>query len=232
MNYTIIMMVVLVGLCGAVHPNEQQALPIQPLVQQQVTSGNNGLELRGCIKIENNRLDKVPEYRIYYQGREQRSNNEGLFSLPIEDRNIGKYSLVICKTIDQQFEQNNTIAHYGVIPDKEYRYFTFQRGPNRQWLAQEKRLTKKQFVIPAHAIVALIDPKCVDRLDPWDMNLADNVIKLPAIVLKKDIDQKKLMRYSAKSMLYSLDSRPFHDTQRFERKGIQNNPKVQLVLDR
>ena len=251
MNYRVILTILLSCSLNLLDANEQpvattqaqitqplpQQLPVpaqaQSFAQRQSLVRSSRIELRGCIKVDNAKIDKVPEYRIYYQGREQRTNSEGFFALPLEDKNINKYSLIICKKIEQQFEQSNTVAHYGVIPDKEYRYFTFKRGNHQQqWLAQEKRLTKKQFIIPEHAIVALIDPKCIERLDPWDLNLADHIIKLPAIVLKKDLDQKKLNRYAAKSMLYSLDSRPFHLTERLERKGAQNNQKVQLVLDR
>lgn len=231
MNYGVIGIFLCCTLTSLLHA--QVPVPPSDLVTSRgsvVQSGKK--ELRGCIKVDNPQLDKIPEYRVYYQGREQRSNGEGLFSLVLEDQNIEKYSLILCKNIDQRFEQNNTISHYGVIPEKEYRYFTFKRAQANQWLAQEKRLTKKQFVIPPHAIVILIDPKCVDSLVPWDVHLPEHIIKLPVITLKKDLDVKTLRRYSAKSLLYALDSRPFHDTQRCERKGITTNPRIQLVLDR
>lgn len=78
--------------------------------------------------------------------------------------------------------------------------------------------------------MVLIDPKYVDRLEPWSLNLPEQVIKLPAIVLKSMTNNKALERSSAKSILYSLDSRPFHQTSRLER--VSKNPKVMLVLDR
>lgn len=231
MNYRLLFVIPLVSLMTNLCADEQPAQSqIKP---ENIVQPSNRFELRGCIKVDNASADRVPEYRIYYQGKEQRSNNEGFFSLPLDNGNIQKYSLVICKKIDQQFEKSNTVAFYGVIPDKDYRYFTFHPGNNAgQWLAQEKKLTKKNFVIPQHAIVALVDPKCVDRLEPWNLNLSENVIKLPAIVLKNQLNNKILSRSSAKSMLYSLDSRPFHQTSRLERKVPGNNPKVQLVLDR
>ncbi|MBS1988566.1 hypothetical protein JST56_06290 [Candidatus Dependentiae bacterium] len=231
MNYRLLFLISLIGLATNLSADEQ---PVQfPVKPEQLVRPSNRFELRGCIKVENASADRVPEYRIYYQGKEQRSNNEGFFSLPLDTNNIQKYSLVICKKIDQQFEKSNTVAFYGVIPDKNYRYFTFRPSNNHgQWLAQEKKLTKKNFVIPQHAIVALVDPKCVDRLELWNLNLPEQVIKLPAIVLKSKLDDKVLNRSSAKSILYSLDSRPFHQTSRFERKVPGNNPKVQLVLDR
>jgi hypothetical protein len=244
MKYCLIMAVFLVGCPPHLFAQEQQvlagptplnlsteaapAMPVVPVAPARAA----GYELRGCIKIDNTQIDKVPEYRIYYQGREQRSNSEGFFSFALENKDLSKYSLVICKSLDQQFEKGNTIGRYGVVPNKDYRYFRFKKGQQGEWLAQEKKLTKKQFAIPGHALVALIDPKCVDRLDPWDVNVADSVIKLPVIILRSDLDQKKLRRYSAKSMLYALDSRPFHRTERLERRSASKNPRVQLVLDR
>ncbi len=220
------------GIQGSVAQQGAIRTPIESRTPPVVPVFVNRYELRGCIKIDNARVDRVPEYRVYYQGREQRSNNEGFFSFSLNNNDLSKYSLVVCKTLDQSFEKGNTVDHYGVVPDKDYRYFTFKKNQQGLWVAQEKKLTKKKFAIPKHALVVLIDPKCVDRLDPWEVNVTESIVKLPVIVLKQDIDLNKLRRYSAKSMLYALDSRPFHRTERFERKSFEKNPNVQLVLDR
>lgn len=142
MNYRLMFVVSLVGFITNVFavelPPQPQSKP-EPLVWP-----SNRFELRGCIRVDNISAEKVPEYRIYYQGKEQRSTHEGFFSLPLESGNIEKYSLVICKKIDQQFQKGNTVDFYGVIPDKDYRYFSFRPGNNADnGLRKKKSLQRK-----------------------------------------------------------------------------------------
>ena len=59
-----------------------------------------------------------------------------------------------------------------------------------------------------------------------DVQLSDNIIKLPKITLT---DTKKLARASAKSLLYSLDLTSFHEPVKQE-KQENKDPKLSVSL--
>ncbi len=209
--------------------SQQPTPPPQPYVP---VSPNMTPEIRGCIKVQG-LVDKVPGFRVLFQGKEEISNDEGFFSFPIEEQRIEKYSLIICKVIKQNFDKVNTIKNDSVIPDKNYLYYTFKRqGFYRggTWHQKEKRLNKKNFIVPSHSVVILIDPKYVDHVEPWTVELPNNVIKLPMIVLKKTVDRSSLMRMSAKSVLYSLDAAVFHEPVKEVWKMAPQNNKIELSL--
>ena len=212
-----------------VQPPAAQEQPPVAATPYQAPTPRDGLELRGCIKV-GQYCDRVPQYRIHFQGKETVSNSEGFFSVPIDQSDLSKYSLVICKTFEQHFEQSNTIKNFAVIPDKNYRYFSFKRGDDGSWVAYEKQLVKKNFMIPDHSIIISIDPKYIDRVEAWNIQLPPNVVRLPAIYLKDDVERDVLARSSAKSLLYSLDKKLFHETINEEKKIPENNPKVHISL--
>jgi hypothetical protein len=214
--------------------NQQPAQPTENNVQAQVASQpvpvNTNLEVRGCIRRQMS-TDLVPPMRILFDGKETVSNAEGFFSFPVDDRDVEKYSLVICKTIKQNFDKRNTLKNVSIIPSKDYRYFSFKRNAlGMGWQQREKTLNKKNFVIPQRCIVALIDPKFIDRVEPWNLSLPHNIIKLPAIVIKNDLDKKVLSRAAAKSILYSLDSAVFHEPVKEIIKRPAQNNKVAISL--
>jgi hypothetical protein len=212
---------------------QQQPVPQQPVAPQQPyipVAPNMTPEIRGCIKVQG-LVDKVPGFRVLYQGKEEISNDEGFFSFPVEEQRIEKYSLIICKVIKQNFDKTNTIKNVSIIPDKNYHYYTFKRhGFNRggTWEQREKKLNKKNFVVPSHSIVVLVDPKYVDHIEPWTVELPGNTIKLPIIVIKKTVDRSSLMRVAAKSVLYSLDTAVFHEPIKEVWKTAPQNSKIEL----
>lgn len=220
---------------------QQQQPPQQPPLQQfnmvpqpesthtpLMSSGNP--ETLGRIKIQGE-CDTVPSFRILFDGKTIMNNKEGIFSFPIEEKNIHKFSLVICKKIKQEFDKNNTLKGIDVIPDKNYRYFTFKKNPwGGEWFQHEKTLNKKNFQIPEHCAVALIDPKYVERIEEWNIQTSPNVLKLPLIVLKQTASKNTLNRLAAKSLLYSLETTVFHEPIKEEIKIAPQNPKVAMSL--
>lgn len=193
-------------------------------------SQSTGPELRGCIRIDNYD-EKIPEFRICFNGKETISNGEGFYSIPLGDEEFSTFSLVICRTFTQQFDKTNTIKSVALIPDKDYKCYTFtKRGGSDSWTDQATNIDSKNFVIPPNSVIVLIPPKYIERLEAWETKLPSNYIKLPAIVLKKDVAGKSLERISAKSLLYSLDKTVFHEPIKELRKVDQSNPKVCMSL--
>jgi heat shock protein HspQ len=189
-------------------------------------------EIRGCIKL-GDASTRIPEFRVLFDGKEAISNKEGFFSFTIdnEDKNFDTYSLIVCKNVTQKFDKTNTLKNVGVIPNKDYLYYSFHHSfGSESWKQQEEHLNKKDLAIPSHCVVVLIDPKYVDRVEQWNISLPNNIRKLPVIVLKNDVDRKKIAHASAKSLLYSLDTTVFHEPVKETIQKQANNDKVIVSL--
>lgn len=188
------------------------------------------LMFKGCFTIKGNQ-EKIPSFRIYFEGKEIKSDEEGFFSIPVDEDRIDKFKIIMSKTLHQNFDQHNTIKNFNLVPEKNYLCYSFKkRGPfNNSWAQREKNLAKKQFVIPKNSIVILLDPKYVDHLEPWNINLTHNFIKLPKIVLKKEVKNKSIERAAAKSLLNALDTSPFHEEVREVAQIDPNNQKIKIT---
>jgi len=226
------------------HNNQQvQNQPVQqPAPQTVVRAGQqisapapdpivptHGLELKGCLRVDG--LDKVPEYRIYFNGRQSMNNREGFYSFPVEAHEIDKMSLVICKGFKHNFDQKNTIKNVSVIPTKDYQFFTYRSSGfgAGMWIRSDKRFNHENFVIPEHCVVVLIDTQYVERVEEWTMPLATRFTKLPQIILK-DESHADLKAESAKSLLASLDAKIFHASVNEVKRVAPNNPKIHMSL--
>ncbi len=193
--------------------------------------GASPLMVKGCFAFTQEPYnEKFPKFRICFEGKETISDDDGFFSIPVDEDQIEKYRLVIAKTIKKDFDQHNTVKDLRLFADKSYKCYTFKkRGPfGGMWVQREKNLGNKQFIIPENAIIVLVDPKYVDHLETWNLNLPNNFIKLPKIVLKKDVKNKPTDRAAAKSLLTSLDAMMFHEVVRGEVKNP--SAKVKLTL--
>jgi hypothetical protein len=172
------------------------------------------LTLKGCLKTPRD-WKNIPEFRFFYDGKEAVNDNEGFFTFPIEE-NINKFNIIICKDIKQNFDGINTIENLSVRTDKPYLMYSLKR-------TLTKYLEKKGFIVPQNCLVAVINPKYIEEVKPWDIKLSGNFVKLPQIILKSDIKEKRIKREAAKSVLRSLDSVPFHErikTTKKDDKGI------------
>ncbi len=193
--------------------------------------GNGPLMIKGCLAFSEEPYNKnFPKFRVCFEGKETMSDEDGFFSIPVEEDQLEKYTLVIAKTLRQDFDQHNNVNGLRLFADKSYKCYTFKKRGSfgGSWVQREKDLSKKQLIIPTNAIIVLVDPKYVDHLDTWNVNLASNFIKLPKIILKKEIKNKTTDRAAAKSLLTSLDSMVFHEEVREEVK--QPSAKVKLTL--
>ena len=182
------------------------------------------LTLKGCLKTPRD-WKNIPEFRFFYDGKETVNDNEGFFTFPIEE-NIDKFSIIICKDIKQNFDGINTIENMTIRTDKPYLMYSFKRTLTNEtvWLQKGKDLEKRGFIIPQNCLVAVINPKYIEDVKPWEIKLSNNFVKLPQIIIKSEIKEKRIKREAAKSVLRSLDSIPFHErikTTKKDDKGIK-----------
>jgi hypothetical protein len=189
-------------------------------------------EIRGCIKAEAVAAEKMPQFRVLFAGKETMSNQEGFFSIPL-DESVKQYSLLICKNIKQNFVKTNTIRNVCMAPDDNYRYYEFEKTSyGKGWRQQEKRLALERPIAPENCVIVLIDPSFVSRLEPSRLDLGHKTIKMPEIVLKSEVTSTTLAAASARSLLCSLDEKPFHETVKEEVKQLAQNTNVRVSLTR
>lgn len=203
----------------------EPAAPVAPTPDPIVPT--DGQEIKGCFRIQGS--DKVPEYRIYFNGRQTMNNREGFFSFPVEEHEINNFSMVICRGFNQNFDQKNTIKNVSMITCKDYQYFTYRNNgfEGGSWKRSDVQFNKENFVIPQNCVVVLIDPGYVDHVSEWNVSLDKRFIKLPMIVLKETTELK---HESAKSLLASLDAKIFHESIAEVKKIAPNNPKIHMSL--
>ncbi len=187
------------------------------------------LMLKGCIKSPNS-WKKVPEFRIFYEGKQTINDNNGFYSFPLDEK-IKKGYLLICKNLNHNYDNINTIENLSIDFEKPYKYFSFKQTgtDNKDWIQKEKKLDKKNFIIPSNCITMVINPKYVDSVNNWSVKLADNFIKLPQITLKEDFEEKRVKREAAKSLLRTLDSSVFHEKVEVTKKNVMPNTRISMV---
>jgi hypothetical protein len=203
---------------------------LEPSRVQTFSRGAKNCFLRGCIKMPCHQdMQTMPAFRILFDGKEAMSNQEGLYSFPADFAYLDSYALIICSEVVKHFDKANTLRNIGVIPDRPYRYFRLYKNRiTNEWEMQEKRLYKENFIVPDHAVIFLTDPDMVDYIEPWDLSLPDNTVKLPVIFLK-NMPTESLEKESARSLLSSLDQGSFHQDIR-EAKQEQPNKKIIATL--
>ena len=236
---------VILGLClvsgplragvAAVNPH---GLPMMPLATftppaPPVAASKSQL-LRGRIKLDGDDNAKTPQFRVLFAGKETMSNNEGFFSVPL-DENLRKFSLLLCRSVKQHFEKTNTVKEVGVVPESDYYYVEFEKlGYGDLWRQQVLRLDAEKPVISEESsVIVLVDPSYVNRLEPWKIEVPSGTVKLPMIVLRQDIDLKTLGMESARSLLgSSMEAKLFHEPIKEEVRQVaqNNNAKGSIVV--
>lgn len=187
------------------------------------------LMLKGSIKGPDD-WQQVPQFRVFFNGRSIISDEEGFYSFPL-DAQTNHAKLLICKDIDQNFDNVNTIESLHLKIEKPYHYFSLKlTGTDYNiWQQKEKSLEKKNFIIPQNCVIVLINPKYVEKVKKWEVRLEDNFIKLPQIVLKESFDEKRVKREAAKSLLRTLDANLFHQNEEVAQKSEKMNIKISIV---
>lgn len=211
-------------------PPEQKT---QPVPEPAGCPSKKVTELRGYLKILHNE-DELSQFRIYYNGMETINNSEGFFSFPLTDSSRPtEFTLIISKQITPEFEKTNTIKNLLIDTNKHYKAYSLKTSSFGGFEWQEKKLaaevqamptmpgllkapttnnkkTPQLTIIPQNSIVVLVDPKYVDHLEKWHIEFADNDVHLPQILLKAH-KEVKIDHAANKSLLYTLDTKIFHE---------------------
>jgi|GEM_PF-1758966 len=210
-------------------PKSDEQVDLYNFFKNKNATPNSRQSLVGCFTIENSSKNKIPEFKICYDGKYTYSNKDGFFFIPLDQKRLEKYYILICKNFRQDFKCINTIDHLNAFSDKNYKLFSFKqnRRTGGRWVQKEKDFSKKKFSIPQHCITILVDPKYVDHVENWQIALPNNFTKLPKIVLK---DSENLDKESRKSLLYTLDSNVFHEKTLAQKKAVPNaKVEVQII---
>jgi len=193
-------------------PFQHAKAPIKKKVLPQKIIKKALPEVRGYIKLASDKK-KVPEFRIYFNGMETTNNSEGFFSFPLQQGKPKELSLIISKKISPEFEKTNTIKNLNVKENKRHQAYSLKQTSEGNYGSlswEETSIKDVNLSISPDSIVILVDPKYIDHLEKWNIPLATNDVQLPKIILKSDVTGK-LERAAQKSLLYSLDSKIFHE---------------------
>ena len=199
--------------------------------------------MQGCIKVDGND-QKVPEIRILFNGMETKNNREGLFAFPMA-RAHDTYKIIICQSLDQNFETANTIQTVSLPEEQRSRIITLNclesgdgsllcesdtctEENDGSLSCQARKPLQARSIDTQNAIILLIDPELIERIEPWNVKLASNFTKLPRIVLKNK-PRAELVQASAASLLASLDVKPFHELITGKKRRI-NDGKVKIAI--
>lgn len=202
-------------------PKPKPVVPITlqaPVIKGQITTPQGWLQ--------------SPEFKIFFDGKQTLNDKEGLYSFPVESKDITKMHILICKKLNTNFESINTVKSIQIKPEDVYRFFTLKKThlTLQDWeIIEEKNLDKKKFVIPQKCIIFLINPKYVAQVKNWNLKAPDNMIKLPQIILKENFDETKVKRQADKSIIRAFDLNAFHEiVPRKTKKDAK--PKIDLTL--
>ncbi|MBD3272793.1 hypothetical protein GF385_00380 [Candidatus Dependentiae bacterium] len=178
--------------------------------------------LKGYIKVPQN-WKRVPEFRILFNGKQVTNDENGFYSFPL-DKKINKFHFLICKNVDQVFEKINTVKNLKVNIEKPYKYFLFVKNEKEnEWIQEEKDLKNKNFIVRDDCIIALINPKYIEHIEPWTVNLKGKFLNLPKVIFRGDLVENKIKREAAKSLIRSMDLLPFHEKILNEKKVFNDN---------
>jgi len=171
---------------------------------------------------------RPPQLTAYYKGFKI-PIVDGSFHVP--DRHGSESEIdVLCTLgpiVTRVHEETNTISHLCLGDKAPYKYFKVRKNmryygwhpvyahmgrhnDEQPWFIETAQLPKGRCVIPECALLILIDPGMVDRLEnePWQTQ--GNTCRMPRIVLKKNLSSKAIQRMAQHSLLACLDLDPFH----------------------
>jgi len=99
---------------------------IMPLSILKSKTANNFM-IKGYIT--SNQLSSLPHFKVYYQGIQTMSNDDGFFSIPLESKKFeDTYSVLICKDFFPTFESVNTIKNLKIKSKKPYKLFRIKKA--------------------------------------------------------------------------------------------------------
>jgi hypothetical protein len=190
----------------------------------------NELKLKGYIESPQN-LESSPQFSIFFSGAQKTSDADGFFTFNVKMEQLNSICILICSRFEQKFDTNdkkrtNTVAGHYINRKKHYLFFTPARNQENQIVWISRTLPSDE--IPQNCVVITMNPKIVESVEDWNINLPPKTARLARVVIKKDVDEIYLNRKSDKSLLGSaIDSQKFHTQEQEVKKDF--NIKENLV---
>jgi|SaaInlLV_10m_DNA_2_1039722.scaffolds.fasta_scaffold00047_22 hypothetical protein len=171
--------------------------------------------LKGCIL--SHQLDTLPSFKVYFNGAQTQTDENGLFSFPLEKQPEAKYYILICKTFEHEFEGKNTIKNLFLHLNTPYRFFVVTKNLKTGiWRAFERKLLDNTKSIPENCIIVTMHASRFDQMEHWTFASERHFAMLPKIVLRNNLEtkntkrSKSITRASIKSEIDSLGAKRFH----------------------
>ncbi|MCK4265119.1 hypothetical protein KAW80_02050 [Candidatus Babeliales bacterium] len=178
-------------------------------------------QLKGLIDAPQ-KFKNIPSFNIFHLGTQTSSDEDGFFSLPYKADNEN-FSVLISRNFDTDKDQKNTVKGLKIDTKKPYKFFVDSTDVEGKRYWKLKHLYSDE--IPQNTLIIRMNPKLVKNLEFWNLNLPINLIKGPHIVLNTTISEQELKKASDKSILYSLNQKPFHEEVKTTKKFFKDKKK-------
>ncbi len=195
---------------------------------------NTEQTLKGYIQCDQE-WKNSPKIKFLFNGKQVTSDKNGFYSIPTDQKSektfnvVNKYYFLVTKTIKQNADKKNTIKNLSVLPKNKYLLYSYKKDIKKeQWNLAEEKLIHKDLIIPNNCIIALVNPKYVEKVENWKIKLQEPFLALPKMILSSEISKEKAERQSNKSILKSLNYNPFHEEIKYEKKAV--NEKIKLII--
>jgi hypothetical protein len=182
-------------------------------------------------------LHKIPPICSYYKGKKLTFDQD--FALISETKNGVNFSLFITQPeyAPKPKCDGNTIRYFERHAHKPGKFFHINRLPygSQMWRVIEKKVEHIPLRLPDDTIILLLDPKFVSEIKQIaDSQLVsdlyqNNLIALPTIILKPDLNQEELTHTTELSLLAACDLNTFHMPTK-EKTQVQRFDKVMLSM--
>lgn len=139
-----------------------------------ILNNQKHIMLKGCI--DSKQLKTIPKFKIYFEGLQTESNDNGFFTIPLEKKQ-DDYSLLICKDFQPSFDSINTIKNLTLNTEKSYKFYSFQKATLQNVQEKIDNLHEK-------------NTKLEDQIKPIKMRT--KLIKRQMKRLKKQKKEKKI----------------------------------------
>lgn len=159
-----------------------------------------------------------PTVRMYYKGKIVEVEN-GSFSLS----ELKKFQVFTIVAALLPPPTANTLEKIEIPKETLYTVYTLFKttaktveGKKYEEWHIEKETSKKGYKVPSDALIILIDPSLISDIAVHTWAKDSLTVKLPTLVLKKDLPKKTFDSIYNKSVLTALDWDGFHEREKWE----------------
>ena len=189
---------------------EKSCLPAETTSQKTIT-------YLGAIQFPSH-FTETHTVRIYHKGKIVEVEN-GSFSLS-EQKKFQVFTIVAALLPPPTA---NTLEKIEIPKDTLSTVYTLFKttaktveGKKYEEWHVEKQTNKKGYKVPSDALIVLIDPTLIADVTVHSWPKDSFTLKLPTLVLKKDLPKKTFTRIYNQSVLSALDWDGFHEREKWE----------------